>query len=258
MGKKIAIITGASSGLGKEYVRQISEKEKDIEEMWIIARRADRLHELSATTKTPLKAVPLDLTKKESIQQLKDLLKAEVPDVRILVNAAGMGKIAPVRTQPLEDVDQMIDLNCRALADVTTIVLPYCSRGSRILELASIAGFQPMPGLNVYAATKAFVQSYAKALHHELLGTGIHVTAVCPYWVKDTEFIPIAAKNSDGGFQHQPLASRKKSVVAISLRDSKFNLWVSTPGIVTTVDRFFAKFVPHCIIVPVMDVVRHI
>lgn len=258
MTKKIAIVTGASSGLGKEYVRQISIKEKEIEEIWIIARRADRLHELSTSISVPLKAIPLDLTKKESIIQLKDLLASENPDIRVLVNAAGMGKISPVKTQPLADVDQMIDLNCRALADVTTISLPYCGRGSRIIELASIAGFQPMPGLDVYAASKAFVQSYAKALHHELLGTGIHVTAVCPYWVKDTEFIPIAAKNSDGGFKHQPLASRKKSVVAISLRDSKLNLWVSTPGIVTTIDRFFAKFVPHCIIVPIMDVVRHI
>lgn len=256
MKKKIAIVTGASSGIGKEYVRQISEKEKDIEEIWIIARRADRLHELSSTVKTPLKAIPLDLTKVESFVEFKKILEKEQPDVRILINAAGMGKIGLVKDMPIEQVDNMINLNCKALADMTTLCLPFCSKGSRILEIASIAGFQPMPGLDVYAATKAFVQSYSKALHHELLGAGIHVTAVCPYWISDTEFIGIAEKQGDGGYANKPLSSKKKSVVSISLRDSKFNLWVSTPGIVTTVDRFFAKVLPHCIVVPIMDLVR--
>lgn len=258
MSKNIAIITGASSGLGKEYVRQISNNEKNIDEIWIIARRADRLHELTSTISTPLKAIPLDLTKINSFDELNSILQNENPNIRILVNAAGMGKIGLVKDMPLEQVNNMIDLNCRALADMTTICLPYCSKGSQIIEVASIAGFQPMPGLDVYAATKSFVQSYSKALHYELKKEGIHVTAVCPYWIKDTEFISIAEKQSDGGYAHKPLASKKKSVVAISLRDSKLNLWISTPGIVTTIDRFFAKFIPNCIIVPIMDLVRKI
>lgn len=254
MTKKIAIVTGASSGLGKEYVRQISEKET-LDEIWIIARRADRLHELSSTIDTPVKAIPLDLTKGESFVTLKSILEEEKPNLRILINAAGMGKIGKVKDIPMDQVNNMIHLNCQALADMTTICLPYCSKGSRILEIASIAGFQPMPRFAVYGATKAFVQSYTKALHHELLGTGIHVTAVCPYWISDTEFIGIADKQSDGAYRKKPLASKKKSVVSSSLRDSKLNLWISTPGIVTTVDRFVAKFVPDCIVVPIMDLV---
>ena len=152
----------------------------------------------------------------------------------------------------------MIDLNCKAAAEITQAVLSYCSRGTKILEVCSTAAFQPMPGLAVYAATKSFLHSYTKALHHELLPKGIHVTAVCPYWVKDTAFIPTAKQTGHAGFRHTPLASKSESVVRISLRDAKLNLWVSTPGIVCTIDRVTSKFIPHCIIVPIMDLVRKI
>ena len=103
--------------------------------------------------------------------------------------------------------------SCWAAVGVTGLCLPYLTRGSRVLEICSTAAFQPMPGLGVYAATKAFLHSYAKTLHHELLPKGIHVTAVCPYWVKDTEFIPLAQEGKAGQFHHFPLASRSKSVV---------------------------------------------
>ena len=115
-----------------------------------------------------------------------------------------------------------------------------------------------MPGLNIYAATKAFLYSYTKTLHHELLPAGIHVTAVCPYWVKDTEFIPLANQGTPGSFRHYPLASRSKSVVSLSLQASKRNLWVVTPGIVCTLHRVSAKVIPHCIMVPLLDLLRRL
>ena len=175
-----------------------------------------------------------------------------------LVCAAGFGKM--VNSAAVDPGDNLarIDLNGWAAVGVTGLCLPYLTRGSRVLEICSTAAFQPMPGLGVYAATKAFLHGYAKTLHHELLPKGIHVTAVCPYWVKDTEFIPLAQEGKAGQFHHFPLASRSKSVVSLSLAASAVNLWVATPGIVCTLHRVAAKFIPHCLMVPLMELFRRL
>ena len=151
----------------------------------------------------------------------------------------------------------MIDLNCRAAVAVTTVALPWLVKGSRVLEICSTAAFQPMPYLNVYAATKAFLQSYTKTLHYELLLTGIHVTAVCPYWIRDTEFIQNALKTDENGYGFF-LSGRVRSVVRWALFDSRLNLWVSTPGPICMAHRLVAKFIPHFLMVPFMDLLRHI
>ncbi|MCI2056744.1 MAG: SDR family NAD(P)-dependent oxidoreductase [Oscillibacter sp.] len=254
---KIAIITGASSGLGREFVRQLGGN-SDLDEIWAIARREDRLLELQTLCSVPVRPIPLDLTKVESFDALTALLQSQQPEVAILVCAAGFGRIGLTRAIPSADNDAMIDLNCKAAVAVTTAVLPYLRSGSRVLEICSTAGFQPMPGLNVYAATKAFLQSYTKALHHELLTSGIHVTAVCPYWIRDTEFIPTAQKVDQSGFRHFPLASRARTVVRWALADSRMNLWVSTPGPVCMVHRLAAKFIPHFVMVPLLDLLRRL
>ena len=189
---KIALVTGASSGLGREFVRQIAEQGK-VEEIWAIARRRDRLEALQSISAVPIRVLALDLTRPGDMEYLRNTLQDELPDIRILVNAAGMGRMGPTVDIPAKDNDAMIDLNCRAV-DVTDAAFPYLHPGSQVLEICSTAGFQPIPGLNVYAATKAFLLSYTQTLHYELSPAGIHVTAVCPYWVKDTEFIGIAEK----------------------------------------------------------------
>ena len=139
---------------------------------------------------------------------------------------------------------------------MTNLCLPYLAKGSRILEICSTASFQPLPGLGVYAATKAFLYSYTKALHHELLFRGVHVTAVCPYWVKDTEFIPVARAGKTKQYRHFPLASRSPSVVRLSLAASAANLWVVTPGLVCSVHRIAAKCIPHALMVPLLGLLR--
>lgn len=254
---KIAIVTGASSGLGREFVRQLG-VHRELDEIWAIARREDRLKELQALCSRPVRPLSLDLTDRGSIEKLSALLRQEQPEVLWLICAAGFGRIGLSAEIPAADNDAMIDLNCRAAVDVTTVALPWMHWGGRILEICSTAGFQPMACINVYAATKAFLQSYTKALHYELLDSGIHVTAVCPYWIKDTEFIPTARKVNWGGFRHFPLASRSPSVVKWALADSERNLWVSTPGPVCSIHRLFAKFVPHFIMVPLMDGIRRL
>lgn len=150
----------------------------------------------------------------------------------------------------------MVNVNCRAAMGVTNLCLPYLTKGSRVLEICSTASFQPLPGLGVYAATKAFLYSYTKALHHELLFRGVHVTAVCPYWVKDTEFIPVARAGKAKQYRHFPLASRSPSVVRLSLAASAANLWVVTPGLVCSVHRIAAKCIPHALMVPLLGLLR--
>lgn len=245
---KIALVTGASSGLGREFVRQIA-AQGTVDEIWAVARRADRLAALQSVSPVPVRALSLDLTKPDSLASLRRILRQESPNIRILVNAAGMGRLGPTASISAQDSTAMIDLNCRAAVAVTDAALPCLHPGSRVLEICSTTAFQPMPGMNVYAATKAFLLSYTQTLHYELAPAGIHVTAVCPYWVKDTEFISIARKTGTA-YQHRALAGTSRNVVRRALRDSAFNLRVSTPGLVCSLHRAAAKVTPTALALP--------
>ena len=264
--KKIAIVTGASSGLGREFVKQIA-KSRQLDEIWVIARRRDRLEEVRRLSKVALRTIPLDLTEKSAFDVLRHALEESHPDVRMLVNAAGVGKIGMTTELSLQENDQMIDLNCRAAVDMCLTVLPYMSRGSELINICSVAGFQPLTGLNTYAATKAFLLSWTKALHHELLLKGIKVTALCPYWVKDTEFIPVAKETDYAPIAREGeksviknfwFAGHAKYIVRQALRASKLNLWVCSPGPVAKAERLVSWVLPDCIVVPAWDIIRRL
>ncbi|HPR23981.1 MAG TPA: SDR family NAD(P)-dependent oxidoreductase [Bacillota bacterium] len=253
----IAVVTGASSGLGREFVRQISQKDAP-DEIWAVARRKEKLEELNDIADSPVRAIPLDLTKKESFDFLENLFIAENPKIKILVNAAGFGRMGKSEEIPRQEDEGILDLNCRAAVSLTDAALPYMNKKSRILQICSVAAFQPLPGLNTYAASKAFLMSYTKALHYELIRSGIKVTAVCPFWIRETEFIAGIKKTDERAVRHFPFYSKPPFVVRWALRDSRFNLWVSTPGPVATIMRIFSKITPHFIIVPLWDIMRRI
>ncbi len=254
--KKIAIITGASSGMGKEFAKQIDRKYQ-LDEIWIIARREERLNQLKVLLNTPVRPLPFDLLKPESIDRLAEILKEENPDVKILINASGFGKIGTYKDLTLTEVNDMIDLNCKAAVDITLVALPYMQRKARILEICSAASFQPLPGLNVYAASKAFLHSFSRALRWELLPRGIKVTAVCPDWV-NTEFIEVARDtNNADAVKHFPFTSNPERVVAHALFDSALGLPVSTYS-VAVLHRFLAKFIPHELAIAVWEGLRRI
>lgn len=252
----IALITGASSGLGREFVRQIA-AEQALDEVWVIARREERLLALAKEVKTPLRILPLDLTVEESMKRLCRLLKKERPRIRIVVNAAGFGKLGGYRNISREVLDRMIALNCRAAVDVTLLSLPYMEKGGRILEICSTSAFQPLPELNVYAATKAFLLRYSRALRWELMGRGVKVTAVCPYWVRGTEFIP-KANTGSRVIRHFPLAGRPGPVVRQALRDSALGMAVSTPGPVSSTHRLLAKLLPEELMIAGWELLRRL
>ena len=213
----IAIVTGASSGMGREFVRQLSAWVQ-VDEIWAIARRTDALEELKKETAIPVRPVSLDLLKEESFETLETMLEAEKPVISLLVNAAGFGKFGAYHKVSIADDCRMIDLNCKALVVMTRLCIPYMGKSSHILQLDSLSACQPVPYITTYGATKAFVLSYTRAMIRELKGTGIRMMAMNPGWVK-TEFFDHAMKTNAGEVQYFNILYEAKDVVATGLRD---------------------------------------
>ncbi len=242
---KIAIVTGASSGMGREFVKQIGFLYRSLDEIWVIARRKERLIELQTHSVVPLRIFEGDLLKPPIYTSLKQAFEEEQPDIRMLVNAAGFGKTGSVEEILAEDKKaqlRMIDLNCIALSRMTFCCLPYFSKGSRILNLASAAAFCPQPLFTVYAATKAYVLSFTRALGAELRPKGILVTAVCPGPV-DTEFFEVAGKMEN--VWKKMVLAKAPDVVRRALLDSRAGRPMSVYGIAMKGARIASKLIPH-------------
>ena len=238
---KIAVITGASSGMGREFVTQLDAAEQ-FDELWLIARRKERLEELQPLVRAKVRAIALDLTEKDSITAYEDMLKEENPEIAVLVNASGFGQFTPFADTELDTLYGMIDLNARALMGMTYVSLLYLKTGSRVYQLGSLSSFQPVPCINVYAATKAFVLSFSRALNVEWRSRGIRVMAVCPFWVK-TEFFDRAKK--DDTISYYSVMYEAKGVVKQALRDMKRGRDVSIHGKAAQLQVFGVKLMPH-------------
>ncbi|WP_124066407.1 SDR family NAD(P)-dependent oxidoreductase [Clostridium sp. E02] len=244
---KIAIVTGASSGLGREFVLQIADRFSGIEEIWAIARRKERIEELSPLVPVKVRSFAIDLTDKNKLLKLQETLSQEKPEVKWLINAAGYGKIGAVGSVNLEDEMGMVDLNNRGLVAMTHLVLPYMSKNSRIIQFSSAASFLPQPDFAIYAASKSFVLSYSRALNEELKPKGIYVTAVCPGPVR-TEFFKIAETTGHISLYKKILMADPKKVVRLAIRDSMMGRPVSVYGSTMKAFRFITKLLPHTLL----------
>ena len=241
---KIAIVTGASSGMGREFVRQLSAYVQ-VDEIWAVARRREALEALKAETPVPVRPVVLDLLKSESFDELRSLLEGEQPEIALLVNAAGFGKFGAYHKTTMEDDCRMIDLNCKALLVMTRLCIPYMKPGSHILELDSLSAFQPVPYITTYGATKAFVLSYSRAMNRELKRKGIRVMAMNPGWVK-TEFFRHAFQSNDGEVQYFDRLYEAADVVRTGLHDLyKTKKDCSIHGLPVKLQVLAVKLVPH-------------
>ena len=246
----IAIVTGASSGMGREFVLQLSQYVK-VDEIWAIARRQTALVALAHDCAVKVRPVVLDLCDEKSFEALAALLEAEKPDVKLLVNAAGFGKFGSFEKIPLSDECRMIDLNCKALVAVTRTVLPYMGKGSHILQLDSLSAFQPVPWITTYGATKAFVLSYTRAMNRELRSRGIRCMAMNPGWVK-TEFFDHAFQTNHSEVQYFDRLYEAKDVVATGLKDLyRSRKDVSIHGFPVRMQVRLVKLLPHSLVMNV-------
>jgi len=244
---KIAVVTGASSGMGREFVLQLSTYVK-VDEIWVIARRAAALEALGQEVPVPVRPLALDLCKEESFSEYARLLEAEKPDVKLLVNAAGFGKFGDYANIPPEEDYRMIDLNCKALVAMTRLTLPYMTQGSHVLQLDSLSAFQPVPYITTYGATKAFVLSYCRAMNRELKPRGIRMMAMNPGWVK-TEFFQHALQTNDGKVSYYNHLYEAKDVVATGLKDLyKTKKDVSIHGFPVRMQVRLVKLLPHSMV----------
>ncbi len=241
--KNIGIITGASSGIGKEFLLSIP-KDKEYDEIWIMARSKNRLEELQTLTDRKLVVLAGDLTDNQVIEALSAKLEEEKPCVKLLINCSGYGKFGKTGDIDVKESLGMIDLNCKALTAVTLACLPYMDKGSEVLQIASISGFQSLPYLNVYAASKAYVLSFSRALMSEYKSQGIKVIAVCPYWTK-TEFFARADTKEHDVIKRYFVLYDPKKVVKKAWRDLKRGRAVSSYGFFNKLMVFFMKFMPN-------------
>lgn len=244
--KRIAIVTGASSGLGKEFARQIS-RYQTIEEVWCIARQPEKLQETAEELGSKIRTFSVDLSKKKQIKAFRKNLEQENVSVKILVNSAGFAKFCSYDDLSLDRSLNMIDVNIKGVVAMGLICIPYMNKGSYIINIASIASFQPLPYLNLYSATKAFIKNYSRALNIELKDRGIHVTTVCPGWIK-TALYQRANIGARKTIHHFHFMSNPDKVARQALRDTASGKEFSIYGYSNKLCHIMSKLMPHKLI----------
>lgn len=252
----IVLITGASSGMGLETAVQVDTIYDDlIDEIWLVARRAERLEKLSEVLYHKCRIIPADLTNETDVQELDLLLNLLNPTVKLLVNAAGYGIVGDFVNGEVKDQTGMVKLNCEALVRVTHIVLPYMKNGGRIIQFASSAAFVPQIDFSVYAASKSFVLSFSESLNYELKSRNISVTAVCPGPV-NTEFFDVSEKNGTNFSFKKYFMADAKDVVALALFDSYKRKSISIYSYPMKMFCILSKITPHDLMLKIMTLLK--
>ena len=248
----IIIITGASSGMGMEFALQLDNVfETSIDEIWLIARRKEQMLEVASSMEHTTRVLDMDVTGKDDMKRLKKLLAKEKPVIRMLVNCAGYGVMGEFSKLKMQEELGMIDVNCKALTQMTYLCIPFMRKNSRIIQLASSAAFMPQPGFAVYAATKAYVNSLSRALSEELRNKKIYVTSVCPGPV-DTPFFNIAEKDGKILAIKKLTMVKAEQVVERAIKDSFHKKTVSVYSGYIKAFGILAKVFPHKLILTIM------
>lgn len=247
----IAVLTGASSGLGIEFFKAVSAKYPELDEIWLIARRKERMEETAKDSGITARIFPLDLIEEDSLCVIKDALAKDDIEIKLLINNAGFGILGNIDGSDYKQQMDMVSLNCRALTGLTTICLPYMKKGSKIINVCSIAAFAPNPRLTVYSATKSYVMFYSRSLRYELKEKGIGVTALCPGPMR-TEFLTVGkiTGNSKTFDDFLPYVDPKKAVAGV-MKASDKNRAVYTPKAYYRLYRFIAKILPKEWVMPI-------
>lgn len=240
---KIAIITGASSGIGSEFARQIDSL-KQVDQLWLIARREELMHKLADTLSTPCHILPIDLSNRSESSLLSQELEKHTPEVQFCINNAGFGMNGDFCELDREQQMHMVDVNCTSIVDIAYRVLPYMQTGSHLITTSSIAGFGPLGAFAMYGATKAFATSLTVSLAVELKDRGVFVTAVTPGSVA-TDF---QQKSRGGTNRKKKLFSKRtpaSTIVTQALQDAQAGKLFSVYGFSSKCIKLLAPLLPQ-------------
>ena len=245
---KTVIITGASAGIGKGIAEQLIKKHNC--KVIGIARSKEKtekfVEELGEYAKN-FSYKLFDVSSKENWAEFAEYLKENDIQPDVLINNAGVGELDNVIDSDWRTQSRMVDLNCRALTAVTTVVLPYMERGGFVLNVCSIASFCPNARMTVYSSTKAYVMSFSRGLREELRPLGINVLAVCPGPMK-TEFLDVAnITDRSKMFKTLPYSDPERVADRAVVLAGKGRC-VYTPLLVFKFYRVLAKVLPHALV----------
>ncbi len=252
---RIALVTGASSGLGVDFARELARRGADL---ILVARRKERLEELAASlTKdhgVTVTVMAMDLTAPEAPRALFEATTAGEARVDILVNNAGFGIFGQFTDIPWERQAAMMQLDIVTLTHLTRLFVGpmVARREGAILQVASIAGYQPAPGYATYGAAKAFVLSFGEALNYELRGTGVNCTVVSP-GVTATEFLQVAGQ--DKGWFHRMTMMDSPTVARLGIEAMLTGKASTVTGWVNKVSTFSARLMPRTVATAVSGMV---
>lgn len=240
--KKIAIVTGAGSGFGKEFVKLLLKE--NIDEIWAIGRNEINLLQLQKTYGSKIKPIAMDLTNRKNLIKLKEMLENENSNIKYLINNAGFAKFCSYNQISLEESLNMIDLNINAVVALGLISIPHMNKGSYILNISSQASFSPLPYENIYASTKTFVRHYTVALNIELKEKNIHAIAICPGWMKTEIYKRATIGAKKAAYKYTGIVA-PDIVAKKALIDAKKGKDISTYGLYVKTTHLFSKILPQ-------------
>ena len=244
---QIAIITGASSGLGKVFFEKIVEHYPQLDEYWVIARSENKLKELAEQhPQQKVRVVPLDLSDTHSMETFEKLLDEQKPDIRLLINNAGFDRSGLFREMKLADIYSLMNLNVMGTTMMSRLCLPYMNKGSYQIITGSIGSFAPLPWRAVYSASKAYVRFFARAVHEEERKRGVNIMLLSPGKM-DTEMFHQNNKDS-GNMSIQPYLNLDKVTVK-AMQKAERGCATYTPMAFYKLYRLLAKIVPSAIMV---------
>ena len=258
--KRIAIVTGATGGLGREFIRLLL-KEKNVDEIWALARNEKRLGRLTEKFGKKVKIYSIDLSSVRQIQCFEEELKQEAQrrklEISYLINNAGFAKFCSYGDLSIEESLNMIHVNIDAVVAMGLVCIPYMKKGSHLINIASQASFQPLPYQNIYSSTKSFVRNYSRALNVELKEKGIYVTAVCPGWIKTDLYKRAEIGARKATTRYVGMVTPDK-VAKKTLKDAKKGKDISIYSLFTKISHVAAKLLPQRIMMKIWLKQQHL